>query len=83
MPYIKISDVRSIPNIKNEVNTPSILSADRLRRCRSIELETEVLTDQRFEDERTGEGETKYNPWALKCHRDNLKKMGINLVKVT
>jgi len=53
----------------------------RLRRCRSIELETEVLTDQRFEDERTGEGETKYNPWALKCHRDNLKKMGINLVK--
>ena len=53
----------------------------RLKRCRSIELENESPSGQFFEDERVGEGEKTYNPWALKCHRDNLKKMGINLVQ--
>ena len=50
----------------------------RLKRCRSIEIETDSPTDQYFEDELV-KGESSYNPWALKCHRDNLKKIGINI----
>ena len=53
----------------------------RLKRCGSIEIESEIPSDQYFEDELV-KGERSYNPWALKCHRDNLRKIGINLVKV-
>ena len=53
----------------------------RLKRCLSIEIETENPSDQYFEDEQV-KGEKNYNPWALKCHRDNLKRIGINLNKV-
>ncbi|XP_023325142.1 inositol hexakisphosphate kinase 1 [Eurytemora carolleeae] len=52
----------------------------RLKRCLSIEIETENPSDQYFEDEQV-KGEKNYNPWALKCHRDNLKRIGINLNK--
>jgi len=54
----------------------------RLKRCGSIEIEREVgdSCDQYFTDERV-KGEKLYNPWALKCHRDNLKKVGIHLLK--
>jgi len=49
----------------------------RLKRCGSIEIETEgVEQDRYFQDERV---EEEVNPWALKCHRDNLRKVGINL----
>merc|ERR1719481_595502 len=50
----------------------------RLKRCGSIEIESEgqTGTDQYFQDERDQE---EVNPWALKCHRDNLKKVGIHL----
>jgi len=52
----------------------------RLKRCGSIEIEREVgeTCDQYFTDERV-KGEKLYNPWALKCHRDNLKKVGFHL----
>ena len=53
----------------------------RLKRCGSIEIESEIPSDQYFEDELV-KGERSYNPWALKCHRDNLRKIGIHLVKV-
>jgi len=52
----------------------------RLKRNQSIEIETETPSDQLFEDEMV-KGEKSYNPWALKCHRDNLKKIGIHLIK--
>eukprot|EP00090_Calanus_glacialis_P009121 TRINITY_DN17480_c0_g1_i1.p1 TRINITY_DN17480_c0_g1~~TRINITY_DN17480_c0_g1_i1.p1 ORF type:complete len:440 (+),score=150.05 TRINITY_DN17480_c0_g1_i1:38-1357(+) len=54
----------------------------RLKRCGSIEIESEVgdHCDQYFTDEKV-KGEKLYNPWALKCHRDNLKKVGIHLLK--
>jgi inositol-hexakisphosphate kinase len=49
----------------------------RLRRCGSIEIERNVGEEDRlFQDER---GKEEVNPWALKCHRDNLKKVGIQL----
>jgi len=50
----------------------------RLKRCGSIEIETEGAEqgDRYFQDERV---EEEVNPWALKCHRDNLRKVGINL----
>jgi hypothetical protein len=55
----------------------------RLKRCGSIEMESELPSDQHFEDELGVKGQQKsYNPWALKCHRDNLRKIGIHLVKV-
>jgi len=53
----------------------------RLKRCGSIEIESDLPSDQYFEDEMV-KGESSYNPWALKCHRDNLRKIGIHLVKV-
>ena len=37
---------------------------------------------QYFEDELV-QGEKTYNPWALKCHRENLIKIGINIFKVS
>ena len=54
----------------------------RLKRCGSIEIESESqqICDQYFTDEKVAE-EKLYNPWALKCHRDNLKKMGITLYR--
>jgi len=54
----------------------------RLKRCGSIEIESEEgdSCDQYFTDEKV-KGEKLYNPWALKCHRDNLKKVGIHLLK--
>ena len=54
----------------------------RLKRCGSIEIESETqeICDQYFTDEKVSE-EKIYNPWALKCHRDNLKKMGITLYR--
>jgi len=55
----------------------------RLKRCGSIEMESELPSDQHFEDELGLKGQKSYNPWALKCHRDNLKKIGIHLVKVS
>jgi len=50
----------------------------RLKRCGSIEIESEGAAggDGVFQDERVKE---EVNPWALKCHRDNLKKVGIHL----
>jgi hypothetical protein len=46
-------------------------------------MESELPSDQHFEDELGVKGQQKsYNPWALKCHRDNLRKIGIHLVKV-
>jgi hypothetical protein len=46
-------------------------------------MESELPSDQHFEDELGVKGQQKsYNPWALKCHRDNLRKVGIHLVKV-
>jgi hypothetical protein len=53
----------------------------RLKRCGSIEMESELPSDQHFEDELV-KGEKSYNPWALKCHRENLRKIGIHLSKV-
>ena len=52
----------------------------RLKRCGSIEIESLAgeSSDQYFTDEKFTE-ERLYNPWALKCHRDNLKKVGVNL----
>ena len=52
----------------------------RLKRCGSIEIESSAgeTSDQYFTDEKFSE-ERLYNPWALKCHRDNLKKVGVNL----
>ena len=54
----------------------------RLKRCGSIEIESEVgdHCDQYFTDEKV-KGKKLYNPWALKCHRDNLKNVGIHLLK--
>jgi len=54
----------------------------RLKRCGSIEIERGLgeHCDQYFTDEKI-KGEKLYNPWALKCHRDNLKKVGIHLLK--
>jgi len=55
----------------------------RLKRCESIEIETNDLgsnCDQFFTDEKVN-GEKLYNPWALKCHRDNLKKVGLSFRK--
>ena len=37
---------------------------------------------QYFEDELV-QGEKTYNPWALKCHRENLMKIGINVFEVS
>ena len=56
----------------------------RLKRCGSIEIESEVGEhfDQYFTDEKIKE-EKLYNPWALKCHRDNLKKVGLHLLSTT
>jgi len=52
----------------------------RLKRCEGIEIESEIPGDhQYFEDEREKGKERTYNPWALKCHRENLRKMGIRL----
>lgn len=50
----------------------------RLKRCGSIEIESKGKPgdDHYFQDER---GKEEVNPWALKCHRDNLKKVGIHL----
>jgi len=50
----------------------------RLKRCKSIEIENGKPAGQYFEDELV-EGEKTYNPWALKCHRENLMKIGINV----
>eukprot|EP00088_Acartia_fossae_P055532 TRINITY_DN6443_c0_g2_i2.p1 TRINITY_DN6443_c0_g2~~TRINITY_DN6443_c0_g2_i2.p1 ORF type:complete len:449 (+),score=91.23 TRINITY_DN6443_c0_g2_i2:94-1440(+) len=50
----------------------------RLKRCKSIEIENGKPSGQYFEDELV-EGEKTYNPWALKCHRENLIKIGINV----
>jgi len=67
-------------------NVHSIDTNDRpkmiLKRCGSIEIESESqeVKDQYFTDEKISE-EKLYNPWALKCHRDNLKKMGITLYR--
>lgn len=67
-------------------NLHSIDTTDRpkmiLKRCGSIEIESESqeVNDQYFTDEKISE-EKLYNPWALKCHRDNLKKMGITLYR--
>jgi len=56
-----------------EISQPKM----RLKRCGSIEIETEGADqDKYFQDERV---EEEVNPWALKCHRDNLRKVGINL----
>ena len=40
-----------------------------------------LFLGQYFEDELV-EGEKTYNPWALKCHRENLIKIGINVFEV-
>ena len=52
----------------------------RLKRCESIEIESESgqKSDQYFTDEKFSQ-ESLYNPWALKCHRDNMKKVGVRL----
>jgi len=50
----------------------------RLKRCKSIEIENGRPSGQYFEDELV-QGEKTYNPWALKCHRENLMKIGINV----
>ena len=51
----------------------------RLKRCGSIEIERGPGQDRCFQDERV---EEEVNPWALKCHRDNLKKVAKKLLKV-
>lgn len=58
----------------------------RLKRCESIEIEREKgdvgdSDHQVFQDEKVKGEQRLYNPWALKCHRDNLKKVGIHLTK--
>merc|ERR1719192_2950696 len=52
----------------------------RLKRCESIEMESETgeKCDQYFTDEKVSE-KSLYNPWALKCHRENMKKVGVKL----
>lgn len=58
----------------------------RLKRCESIEIEreeTDEVDNQLFVDERVKGEQRVYNPWALKCHRDNLKKVGLQLRQET
>ena len=72
------------PKVENDVVVVLELKVDliqmRLKRCGSIEIESSAgeSCDQYFTDEKFSE-ERLYNPWALKCHRDNLKKVGVNL----
>ena len=50
----------------------------RLKRCGSIEIERGPGQDRCFQDERV---EEEVNPWALKCHRDNLKKVTSSYIR--
>ena len=43
-----------------------------------MESETGEKCDQYFTDEKVSE-KSLYNPWALKCHRENMKKVGVKL----
>ena len=80
--YITLSGLPPHPFCDITRTSASVRPRMRLKRCGSIEIESESqdIYHQYFTDEKVSE-EKLYNPWALKCHRDNLKKMGITLYR--
>jgi hypothetical protein len=80
---VQLSKIMLIQYADESIFSAVLCVQMRLKRCGSIEMESELPSDQHFEDELGVKGQQKsYNPWALKCHRDNLRKIGIHLVKV-
>jgi len=86
--YISVSPHCATPQPSQPAGRPRL----RLRRCGSLEirgplpgLSIEIETSeqgvgQQYFTDGDPSQERQYNPWALKCHRENLKKVGIDVV---